>query len=76
MLAENCIVSTIQIRLNGESREMSAEQTLAGVIELLDLSAKRVAIELNGLVIARTKWPETPLNEGDLIEVVHFVGGG
>jgi len=36
----------------------------------------RVAIELNRELIRRDRWSETPLSNGDKLEIVHFVGGG
>lgn len=42
----------------------------------LSLAPARIAVELNGEVVRRSIWAETVLNEGDRLEVVHFVGGG
>ena len=36
----------------------------------------RVAVELNRDIVPRDKWNTTELNEGDRLEIVHFVGGG
>jgi thiamine biosynthesis protein ThiS len=69
-------VPAINIQLNGEPRELAGEINLAGVIDLLSLSSKQVAVEINGSVIRRADWPETIVGEGDRVEVVHFVGGG
>ncbi len=40
------------------------------------MKADRVAIELNRDIVPRDRWAETPLNDGDKLEMVHFVGGG
>jgi thiamine biosynthesis protein ThiS len=45
-------------------------------VDDLSLAPARIAVELNGEVVRRNKWPETVLSEGDRLEVVHFVGGG
>jgi thiamine biosynthesis protein ThiS len=66
----------ITIHLNGETREITSEIDLAGLVEQLSLAAKRIAVELNGSVVRRVDWNETPVRDGDKIEVVHFVGGG
>jgi thiamine biosynthesis protein ThiS len=66
----------IDIHLNGETRSIDAATDLAALVEQLSLVQKRIAVELNGSVIRRIDWPQTPVNEGDKIEVVHFVGGG
>jgi sulfur carrier protein len=42
----------------------------------LELAPKRLAIEHNLLILARSLWPETRLKTGDRLEIVHFVGGG
>ncbi|MBL0241018.1 MAG: sulfur carrier protein ThiS [Chloracidobacterium sp.] len=49
---------------------------MAELLDQLSLPHQRIAIELNKAVIRRADWPNTTVNEGDRIEVVHFVGGG
>jgi thiamine biosynthesis protein ThiS len=66
----------IHIHLNGETRSIAVETDLAALVERLSLPTKRIAVELNGSVVRRNDWPQTPINDGDRIEVVHFVGGG
>jgi thiamine biosynthesis protein ThiS len=61
--------------INGESRPISAE-TLSALVEQLEMKSDRVAIELNREIIPRDQWPQTRLNDGDQLEIVHFVGGG
>ena len=46
------------------------------LVRELSLTPARVAIELNRDVIRRADWNTTILNDGDRIEIVHFVGGG
>jgi sulfur carrier protein len=62
--------------VNGEIRSVADQSTLNDLIDELALPPARIAVELNGAVIRRNQWPETPLNEGDRLEIVHFVGGG
>ena len=66
----------ITITLNGETRKVPEEIILDGLIELLRLPRKRVAIELNESVVRRAEWPSTTVKDGDKLEIVHFVGGG
>ncbi len=66
----------IDIHLNGETRRLQTRTDLAKLVEHLSLPSKRIAVELNGSVVRRVDWSETPINDGDKIEVVHFVGGG
>jgi thiamine biosynthesis protein ThiS len=62
--------------VNGEPKQCPDGATLAQFIDHLQLKADRVAVELNRLIAARSKWSETQLSEGDRLEIVHFVGGG
>jgi thiamine biosynthesis protein ThiS len=62
--------------VNGEPREIPENSDLASLLEILELAASRVAIELNQVVIRRADWQNTILRERDRIEIVHFVGGG
>ena len=64
------------ITINGEATEITAGASLVDVLKLLELKPERLAIELNRKIIRRANWGSTTLNEGDKIEIVHFVGGG
>jgi thiamine biosynthesis protein ThiS len=66
----------LRIEVNGESLEVAASINLSELISHLKLAPERLAIELNRSVVRRADWPETSLNEGDRVEIVHFVGGG
>ena len=66
----------MKIRINGDEREFNASLTLAGLIEQLGMKSDRVAIELNRAIAPRDRWARLELNEGDQVEIVHFVGGG
>jgi sulfur carrier protein len=66
----------MNVFINGEERSVPDVATLAALIEHLAMKADRVAVELNREIVQRGKWSETPLREGDKLEIVHFVGGG
>jgi thiamine biosynthesis protein ThiS len=66
----------VQIKLNGEPKELGEGTTLLGLIEELSLAPERLAVELNRDVVRRADWPSVVLAEGDRVEIVHFVGGG
>jgi thiamine biosynthesis protein ThiS len=66
----------ITISLNGERREVPENLMLDGLLEWLSLPPDRIAVEVNLQIARRTTWAETPIREGDRLEVVHFVGGG
>ncbi|HMV48769.1 MAG TPA: sulfur carrier protein ThiS [Blastocatellia bacterium] len=69
-------VNTIEIIINGEPREIAAQSKVTDLVSLLDLTAQRLAIELNLSILPRAVWAETTLQTGDKLEIVHFVGGG
>jgi thiazole synthase len=63
--------------LNGEPRALPADQaTVARLLETLAVAGRRVAVEVNGRVVARAEHAAFRLREGDRVEVVTFVGGG
>lgn len=66
----------MHIILNGESREMSDESTLSHLIDSLQLSGKRLAIEVNREIIPKSQHPGYALQDGDQVEIVHAIGGG
>ncbi len=66
----------MKIKINGEEREFSAGLTLTALILELGSKPDRLAIELNREIVPRREWAETRLQEGDELEIVHFVGGG
>jgi thiamine biosynthesis protein ThiS len=66
----------LRVYVNGEARELSERISLAELITQLDLPAARIAVELNLAVVRRNDWGTTALQDGDRIEIVHFVGGG
>lgn len=64
------------IRLNGEEREIGSGISVAQLLEELQIRPGRVVIELNHDIVARDQHSATLLNHGDVLEIVHFVGGG
>lgn len=66
----------MRVYINGESREVQGNPSLAELITQLDLPAARIAVELNREVVRRNEWAATVLHDEDRIEIVHFVGGG
>lgn len=67
----------MQVQINGEARELNHnEMVLAELVRELDLAPQRIAVEVNKRIIRRSEWDQTTINDGDRIEIVHFVGGG
>jgi thiamine biosynthesis protein ThiS len=66
----------IALTVNGERREVEAPIRLAALLESLAIDPRSVAVARNGDVLAREKWPETTIQDGDVLEIVRMVGGG
>ena len=69
----------MKLQINGDERDFSevpASLTLAALVAKLGMKPDRVAVELNRDIVPRDRWAATLLQEGDRLEVVHFVGGG
>jgi len=69
----------MKLQINGELRDFENTPvpfTLAALVETLGMKSDRVAIELNRDIAPRDRWSNVPLNDGDQLEIVHFVGGG
>ena len=63
------------VRVNGEGREVPEGETLRRLVGRYNLSPEKVALELNRRLVRAEKY-DTPLKEGDEVEIVTFVGGG
>jgi thiamine biosynthesis protein ThiS len=66
----------MRLFINGKEQTFDGFLTLAQLIEGLGMKSDRVAVELNREIISRPQWPQTSLQDGDRLEIVHFVGGG
>ena len=66
----------IALTINGERRSFEAPLTAADLIDRLQLSGKRVALERNGEIVPRGTYALEALANGDRLEIVVAVGGG
>jgi thiamine biosynthesis protein ThiS len=66
----------VTIRLNGDPADIPGPMTVSALLAHLNIDARRVAVELNLVVLKRGTFETTVVAEGDEIEVVNFVGGG
>jgi thiamine biosynthesis protein ThiS len=66
----------MQLTVNGEKREIAGGSTVADLLAALQISATRVAVELNLEIVPKADFARRTLQDGDKIEIVHFVGGG
>jgi thiamine biosynthesis protein ThiS len=66
----------VSIRVNGEERRFPAGTCVRDLLAILEVSTPRVAVERNREILPKVSYASTPLEEGDELEVVEFVGGG
>lgn len=68
--------ATLSVQVNGEPRGVPAGASVADLLALVGLDARKVAVERNREIVPRSAYAATPLAAGDAIEIVHFIGGG
>ena len=65
-----------KIQLNGNSYEINSGTNLDELLNKLKIQKNKVAIEVNGEIVERKKYPSLILNKDDQVEIVQFIGGG
>lgn len=66
----------MQIYVNGEQTRVPEGINMAGLIEMLELTGHRIAVEVNQELVPRSGFAEQHLKEADQVEIIHAVGGG
>jgi len=66
----------MRIRLNGAPRDVDPGTTVERLLRDLELGSTRLAVERNGDVVPKAAHAAAVLQDGDVVEVVRFVGGG
>lgn len=66
----------MHIQLNGSPTRIGEQLTARELLEQLDLAGKRVAVEVNGVIVPRSCHHEYTFQDGDEVEIVHAIGGG
>ena len=66
----------MQIIVNGETRKVPEGLTAGALVESLELTGRRLAMEVNGEIVPKSEHPRLTLKSGDRVEIVHAVGGG
>jgi len=70
------MADTIRVELNGKERDVRAGLTVSDLLDTLDLEPGLVVVERNREILARARYDEVVVRDGDRLELVHFVGGG
>jgi thiamine biosynthesis protein ThiS len=66
----------IRIVVNGDEREFGAGRSIADLLAELGLHPRMVVVEHNRAIMDRTRLADVEVRAGDVLELVHFVGGG
>ena len=68
-------LNVAKIQLNGSPYKINTETNLNQLLNKLKIQTTKVAIEVNGAIVEKNKYPKVILNKGDKVEIVHFIGG-
>jgi thiamine biosynthesis protein ThiS len=68
--------ATIRVTVNGEEREVRRGLTVASFLESIGLHPGLVVVERNREILDRSRYAAVEIGDGDILELVHFVGGG
>ncbi len=66
----------MRLTINGEDKSFQEPLTVAQLLGEIGLDPAKVAVERNREIVPRSTYADTPLGEGDRLEIVHFIGGG
>lgn len=69
-------MTELVLLVNGEERRVPGPASAADLLRHLGLDERAVVVELNRRIVRRPELPATSLQAGDVVELVHFVGGG
>jgi len=64
------------ISVNGAPRALPRDGSVADLVRELALEGRRIAVEVNGTIVPRSRYADTRLVAGDRVEIVGAVGGG
>ena len=69
-------LNVAKIQLNGNPYEINDGTNLNELLNKLKIQKNKVAVEVNGEIVEKNKYPNLILNKGDKVEIVQFIGGG
>lgn len=73
---ETLVMTEISIQLNGDHKRIAGGMSVADLVRSLDLDPAKVAVERNREIVTRSTLADVTVEDGDELEIVHFVGGG
>ncbi len=66
----------ISLMINGDEHSFENQLTLHELLEKLDINPGKVAVERNLEIVPKTTYQQVQIQDGDQLEIVHFIGGG
>jgi len=69
-------MTELALLVNGEAHRVPGPATVKDLLDRLGLDGRGVVVEVNRRIVRRPEHTATPLQDGDAVELVHFVGGG
>ena len=66
----------MQLVINGQEKVLQSSGNIAQMLNELEITGSHIAVALNFQVVPRSSYVQTPLHDGDKVEIVHAVGGG
>ena len=66
----------MKLQLNGQAYDCAKETTVLGILADKKLEPSTVIVELNRTLLSADELPGVPLQDGDVLEIIRFVGGG
>lgn len=73
---QQAVQNALELTVNGERRRFAVPLSVAGMLAELGLDVRKVAVERNEEIVRRASYADTLLASGDVLEIVHFIGGG
>ena len=73
---QQAVQNALELTVNGERRCFAVPLSVAGMLAELGLDVRKVAVERNEEIVRRASYADTLLASGDVLEIVHFIGGG
>lgn len=75
-MSQDIVENTITVTVNGDEQQLAAGATVADLVAGMDLQGRRVAVECNLEIVPKAEHATTILKAGDVLEIVHAIGGG
>jgi len=66
----------MQLKVNGRMQQGREGLSVTGLLDDLKIHPQRVAVQLNGTILKRERFPEVVLKDGDTVEIITFMAGG